>query len=270
MLHLFLSLTLLTYGASLAAYTRFLYIGNQLAGRLGTGFLGLGLVAHYFALLERSRGLHTVPYHDLYGSMSLFGWLLAVTYLGLEFYHRQRSVGAFVVPFILVFFLASHLATVDRFSPTPARGPVFALHVTLSILAYAAFALSFVLSLIYLAENRLLRNRKLGEIVWRLPPLDLLERMSRSSVLIGLLSIAVGTILGFIWVDRLTGQYWFYDPKYVVTLLVLFLYAAYLRLARTTTWRGARASRLCIFNFVVVILSFTVVNLYLSHAHRYF
>ena len=268
--YLFLSLTLLAYGASLIAYTYFLYTGHRLSGRLGTLFLGLGLVAHYFALLERSRGLNTVPYHDLYGSMSLFGWLLALTYLGLEFYHRQRSVGAFVLPFIIVFFLAAHLAPVDRLAPTPARGPVFALHVTLSILAYAAFALSFVLSLIYLAENRLLRNRKLGEVVWRLPALDLLERMSRSSVLIGLISIAVGTILGFIWVDRLTGEYWYYDPKYVITLVILLLYAAYLQLSRTTTWRGARASRLCIFNFVIVILSFTVVNLYLSHTHRYF
>ncbi len=268
--HLFLSLALLAYALSLASYTRYLYTGSKLAGRLGTILLGLGLVAHYFALLERSRGLNTVPYHDLYGSMSLFGWLLALTYLALEFYHRQRSVGAFVVPFILIFFLAAHLAPADRLSATPARGPIFALHVTLSILAYAAFALSFVLSIIYLAENRLLRNHKLGEVVWRLPPLDLLERMSRSSVLIGLLSITVGTVLGFIWVDRLTGQYWYYDPKYVVTLLVLALYAAYLQLSRTTSWRGARASRLCIFNFVIVILSFTVVNLYLSHSHRYF
>ena len=55
-----------------------------------------------------------------------------------------------------------------------------------------------------------------------------------------------------------------------ITLLVLLLYVAYLRLARTASWRGPRASRLCIFNFVVVILSFTVVNLYLSHSHRYF
>jgi hypothetical protein len=44
----------------------------------------------------------------------------------------------------------------------------------------------------------------------------------------------------------------------------------YFRLARTAAWRGARASKLCIFNFVVVVLSFTVVNLYLSHSHRYF
>jgi ABC-type transport system involved in cytochrome c biogenesis permease subunit len=147
---------------------------------------------------------------------------------------------------------------------------VFAFHVTLSILAYAAFALSFVLSLIFLVENRLLRNRTLGDVVWRLPALELLERMSQSSVLVGLISIAIGTVLGFIWVDRLTGQYWYYDPKYVITLVVLLLYAVYFQLARTTGWRGARASRLCIFNFFVVVLSFTVVNLYLSHSHRYF
>src|SRR5450755_4523561 len=268
--HLFLFLTALVYILSLGSYAQFLRTGREIAGRLGTLFLGLGLVAHYFALLERSRGLHTVPYHGLYGSMSLFGWLLALTYLGLEFYHRQRSVGAFVLPFILVFFLASHLAPADRLTPTTAHGPIFAFHVTLSILAYAAFALSFVLSMIFLVENRLLRNRQLSEVVWRLPALELLERMSRSSVLVGLISIAVGTVLGFIWVDRLTGQYWYYDPKYVITLVVLFLYLLYFQLARTTAWRGARASKLCVFNFFVVVMSFTVVNLYLSHSHRYF
>jgi ABC-type uncharacterized transport system permease subunit len=244
--------------------------GKALSGRLGTLLLAAGLVTHYFALWERSRGLHTVPYHDLYGAMSLFGWLLALTYLGLEIYHRQRSVGALILPVILVFFLAAHLAPADRLSPPEAHGPSFAFHVALSILAYSAFALSFVLSLIFLIEERLLHNHKLGDIVWRLPPLELLERMSQSSVLVGLVSIAIGTALGFLWVDRLSSKYSFYDPKYAITLVVLALYAVYFRLARKTAWRGARASKLCIFNFVVVFLSFTVVNLYLSHSHRYF
>jgi ABC-type uncharacterized transport system permease subunit len=268
--HLFPILTALAYISSFGLYVRFLTTGKKLTGRLATLFLGLGLVAHYFALLERSRGLHTVPYHDLYGSMSLFGWLLALTYLGLELYHRQRSVGAFVLPFILVFFLAAHLAPADRLSPPAAHGATFAFHVTLSILAYAAFALSFVLSLIFLGEERLLRSHNLGNMVWRLPPLELLERMSQSSVLVGLVSIAIGTALGFVTVDRLAGQHSYFDPKYLITLLLLVLYAVYFLLARTTAWRGGRASKLCIFNFVIVVLSFTVVNLYLSHSHRYF
>src|SRR5882757_10021026 len=130
MSHLFLFLTALAYILSLGSYVRFLRTGREIAGRLGTLFLALGLIAHYFALLERSRGLHTVPYHDLYGSMSLFGWLLALTYLGLEFYHRQRSVGAFVVAVVIIFFLFSHLAPAGRIVETPAKGIAFAFHVT--------------------------------------------------------------------------------------------------------------------------------------------
>lgn len=265
--------TVAAYTLSFVLYVFFLNTGKVLTGRLGTLLLATGLVTHYFALLERSRGplgLHTVPYHDLYGAMSLFGWLLALTYLVLEVYHRQRSVGALILPFILVFFLAAHLAPADKLSPPPAQGPAFAFHVTLNILAYSAFALSFVLSLMFLIEERFLRNHKLGNVVWRLPPLELLERMSRSSVLVGLVSIAIGTSLGFLWVYRLSNKYSFYDPKYAITVLVLILYAAYFRLARTTAWRGARASKLCIFNFVIVVLSFTVVNFYLSHNHRFF
>ncbi|GAC1616057.1 MAG: c-type cytochrome biogenesis protein CcsB [Candidatus Acidiferrum sp.] len=263
-------LTVVAYALSLGLYAQFLYTGRELIGRFGSVFLAIGVAIHYFALLERARALHTVPYHDLYGSMSLFGWLLALTYLALEIYHRQRSVGAFVLPFILVFFLAAHLAPADRLTPTTARGVAFALHVTLSILAYAAFALSCVFSLIFLGEERLLRKHKLGDIVWRLPPLDLLQRMSQSSVLVGIISITIGSALGFLWVDRLTGQYWHFDSKYVVTLIVLFLYAAYFYFSRSAAWRGSRASRFCILNFVVVILSFTVVNLFLSQNHRYF
>ena len=93
---LFISTTV-AYALSFALYLIFLNTGKALTGRLGTLLLVAGLVTHYFALLERSRGLHTVPYHDLYGSMSLFGWLLALTYLGLELYHRPGSALRFGV-----------------------------------------------------------------------------------------------------------------------------------------------------------------------------
>jgi len=265
----FIITTALAYLLSLVLYLRFLYTGKDFTGRLATLLMFLGLLTHYLSLLMRAKGTHTVPYHDLQGSMSLFGWLLAVTYLCLEIYHRQRTVGAFVLPIILAFFFSAYLLPNHAGTPTAAHGVVFALHVTLSILAYAAFALSCVLSLMYLGEERLLRIRRLGDVVWRLPPLELLERMSHTSVLVGLITIAVGTALGFVAVERLPDQPHF-DPKYLVTLVVLGMYAAYFQLARTAAWRGARASKLCVFNFVLVVLSFTVVNLYLSPHHRYF
>jgi ABC-type transport system involved in cytochrome c biogenesis permease subunit len=56
----------------------------------------------------------------------------------------------------------------------------------------------------------------------------------------------------------------------IVTLVVLALYAAYLWLARQTAWRGARAAGVCALNFLLVLFSYTFVNLYLTSFHRYF
>jgi HemX protein len=263
--------SLALYLASFAAYAWFLYDSQRWVGRAASACLALGILLHYLALLERSRWIHSVPYQDLYGSMSLFAWLLAVTYLGLESFHRQRSVGPFVVPFVIFWLVAAMaVAPVGPPSPPPARGPLFALHVTLNILAYSSFALSFILSLIYLVQNRMLRQRRPRLAFWRFPALDVLERMSRSSVWVGLVSLGFGAALGFIWEHRITGHYAVADPKVMITLTILAVYAGYLWLAHSAAGRGARAARVCACNFVFVLFSYTVVNLYLTRFHRYF
>src|SRR2546429_8441718 len=90
--------------------------------------------------------------------------LRGLPYRALDLSPRQRSVGALVLPFILLFFVAAHLAPADKLSPPDAHGPTFAFHVALNILAYAAFTLSCVLSLTFLIEERFLRNHRMGEI----------------------------------------------------------------------------------------------------------
>jgi ABC-type transport system involved in cytochrome c biogenesis permease subunit len=56
----------------------------------------------------------------------------------------------------------------------------------------------------------------------------------------------------------------------IITVLILLAYVSYTVLSVTAAWRGARASALCIFNFMFVIFSYSIVNRYLSHFHRYF
>ncbi|MHB8411862.1 MAG: cytochrome C assembly family protein [Candidatus Acidiferrales bacterium] len=259
------------YVASFAAYAANLYRDRRWIGRMATLLLILALVAHYYALLERSRMIHAIPYDDLYGSMSLFAWLVGVTYLGLETYHRQRAVGSLVVPFIIFWMIvAISVAPSSVLRAPPANGALFALHITIGILAYAAFAISFLLSVIYLVQNRVLRHGKPGVAFWRFPALDVLERMSRSSVWVGLVSLLIGTALGFVWEHRLTGRFAIADPKVLVTLIVLALYAAYLVIVRAPAWRGARAALVCVCNFGIVLFSYTIVNVYFTNFHRFF
>src|SRR5579863_2391356 len=138
--------TLLFYLASLTLYIWNLREPSKSVGYGATGCLVGGLVFHYVALLDRSRLIHAVPYDDVFGSLSLFAWLLAATYLGLEAIHRRRAVGPFVLPIVLGVFLLAHLPEARPVKAPPAQGPLFAFHVTLNILAYSAFAISFVLS----------------------------------------------------------------------------------------------------------------------------
>jgi ABC-type transport system involved in cytochrome c biogenesis permease subunit len=270
MTHYFTYLSLAFYAASFLCYARILYSPNLWLGRVATLLLAGGIGLQYFALLERSHWIHSVPYDDLYGSMSLFAWLLGITYLGLEIFHRQRSVGAFVTLLLVAWIcflglLAPHALA----EPPPARGPLFALHITLNIWAYAAFALSFVLSLTYLVQDGLLRSRRLSAAFWRFPALEVLDRMARGSVLIGLVALISGVAMGLVWEHRLSGGYSWGDPKVIVTLAIVVIYFAYLWLSRSATWRGARAARLCALNFAVVLFSYTFVNLYLTRFHRF-
>jgi ABC-type transport system involved in cytochrome c biogenesis permease subunit len=265
--------TLVLYLASFGMYVWFLYTGKRVVGVAATASLVAGITVHFVALLERAYWLHTVPYRDLYGSTSLFAWLLALTYLGLEVYHRQRSVGPFVLPFVIVLVIGSMLAAQDvaiRGAPAQARGALFAWHVTLNVLAYAAFAIAFVLSAIYLLQNSVLRGRHPGATFWRFPALEVLERMSRSGVMLGVIALVLGMASGFVWSTRVEGHAWNGDAKEIASVAILVLYVAFLWLSRTTQWRGARAAILCIVNFAFVIFSYTVVNLYLTRYHRYF
>jgi HemX protein len=262
--------TVLLYCASLAFYLRRLFAGAPWTGSVATGLLACGLTVHYLALLERAHFIHAVPYQDLYGSMSLLAWLLAFTYLGLELLHRERAMGAFVLPLVLL-LLGLELVIVPHTAPrAPAHGSVFALHVTSNILAYSAFTLSFVYSLVYLVQDRLLRSRRPAAFVWRLPALEDLERMTRSSVWVGLGALLVGMGFGMAVDQQLTGQALNLDPKVLVSFFMLFCYAVYLVSARSPAWRGARASLVCVASYCIVVFSYTVVNLYLSSFHRFY
>jgi ABC-type transport system involved in cytochrome c biogenesis permease subunit len=166
-------------------------------------------------------------------------------------------------------FALSSFRTSQHGNPAPAQGPLFAFHVTLNILAYSAFGISFVLSVIFLVQNWRLRQHKLGQVGWRFPALDVLERMALSSALIGCFSLVAGMAAGFIVAHRVLGHYWDGDPKVLITVLILAVYVGYEFLARTAAWRGARASALCIFNFLFVVFSYSIVNLDLSRFHRF-
>ncbi len=271
---LFGFLALLGYAGATALYVRWLRQPQAGAGRLATLLAGLGAAFNFVYLYERSRVLKTVPYNDLLGSMALFGLFLAGMSLILEVRHRDRSLGPFLMPAALVFMLIALLETPAPRAPSPQfRGSIFALHVTLNMLSYAAFAVACALSLIYLAVGRALKHRgsALAGPTSRLPTLGYLDRATRTSLAVGVATLLFGLTCGFIWAARVWGGQqlrWGLDPKVWVAVGTLLFYVVIL----VRAGRGAApvtTARLCVAGFVLILLSYTAVNLLITRLHSF-
>src|SRR6266511_1514092 len=182
------------------AYSILSLVRPRVPARPGHVMVGAGLALQFADLEVRARALHSVPYRTIGGSLSLFGWMLGLSYLALLFRHRERAVGPFLIPFVILFSILGLLLPQPGLAArADTRGPLFALHVTFAILAYAAFTFSFVL-----------------------PALYVIGRMNRTSVSIGLSVLGVSVLLGSIWAEQVWSR--LPDAKFVFAILTLLVY----------------------------------------------
>jgi ABC-type transport system involved in cytochrome c biogenesis permease subunit len=267
---------LLCYAISTGFYVAYLRRPRPALGWTATGLAAAGAVLNLDSLYARSAALHSVPYRDLVGSMALLGFFLAVISLLLELRHRDRSLGPYLMPVVFLFLLAALQAPASKVPPAPElKGAIFAFHVTLNMLAYAALAVACALSVLYLVAGHALKGGKsltTDGAASRLPSLRYLERANRTSLGLGVLASTCGFLLGGYWASRVwrpEHPSWVADPKVITVLLILVFYWVVLVRAH----RGAAPSttaRLSVLGFGLVILSYTAVNLFVSRLHTFY
>lgn len=270
---LFGLLALLCYGGATILYVVWLRQPKVSAGRLATVLAALGAAFNFGFLYVRSLVMKTVPYSDLLGSMALFGLFLAAMSLILEARHHDRSLGAFLMPVSLFFLLLSFVLPGGGEMKPELRGSIFAFHVTLNMLSYSAFAVACALSLLYLVLGRRLKSRRhvLNGPVGRLPSLSYLERASRTAIGVGVVSLATGLTMGFLWAYRVWHEQhpdWLLDAKVWGSVATLAFYLWVFVRAHRGAPPGTTA-KLAVVGFVLVLLSYTAVNLFFSKVHSF-
>jgi ABC-type uncharacterized transport system permease subunit len=270
---LFGLLALLCYAGATVLYVVWLRHPKVSAGRMATFLAAVGAVLNFGFLYVRSLALRTVPYGDLVGSMALFGLFLAAMSLILEARHHDRSLGPFLMPLSLLFLLLSFVLPGGAETRPELRGSIFAFHVTLNMLSYSAFAVACALSLLYLALGRQLKSRRhiLNGPVSRLPSLSYLERAARTSIGVGVVSLAAGLTMGFLWAYRVwqvQHPQWLLDAKIWGAVLTLVFYLWVFVRAHRGAAPGTTA-KLAVAGFVLVLLSYTAVNLFFSKIHSF-
>jgi len=274
--HTFFNISMAMYLTCSIGYLLSAVSGSYRIGAVSTYLLLLGLLVHSAGLILRwvethQTGYGYVPLSNMYESLIFFSWAIILIYLILEFRYRQKIIGVFVTPFaFLAIALTSIIPGVDaKITPlVPAlQSNWLAIHVITCFLGYASFAVSFGISVLYLAQDRRDGEKKEGP-KW-LPSPSVLDEINYRSVVIGFPMLTLGIVTGAAWANYAWGSYWSWDPKETWSLITWFVYAAFLHARLTRDWKGRKSAILSIVGFSAVIFTYFGVNYLISGLHSY-
>jgi cytochrome c-type biogenesis protein CcsB len=256
----------------------FLVMRRRLSGRLAIGAAWVGFASHTAAIVLRwvesyrlQGEVGHAPLSNLYESLVFFAWTIVLFYLGIDLKYRKRAVGVFVVPFALLTMCWAQLRGKDAIEPLlPAlQSNWLTYHVVTCFLGYAAFAVACGVSVMYLIKTG--RDRKEGEggVLDLFPSAAVLDELNYRAIMIGFPFLTLGIVTGAAWAQYAWGTYWSWDPKETWSLIVWFIYAAFLHARLTRGWSGRRTAWLSVFGFAATLFCYLGVNILLSGLHSY-
>ncbi|MCI4624486.1 MAG: c-type cytochrome biogenesis protein CcsB [Candidatus Magnetoovum sp. WYHC-5] len=146
------------YIVAMIMYIVFIAFKNERLGFSASIITIIGFSCHTIAFIMRwldsySMGIGRAPLTNLYESIVFFVWCLMLGYLVIEYKYKYRFFGAFVTPIAgMALGFVGLTGMSQEIQPlVPALKSNWLLaHVTMSFIAYSAFALSFVTALLYL------------------------------------------------------------------------------------------------------------------------
>jgi len=269
----------LAYLVSMVIFLVFLGSRNKTIGLSGSIAAYVGFLVQTAAIALRWKesydlGHGHAPLSNLYESVVFFAWTIILIFGLIDYKYKYRAIGAFVVPFAFLGMAWAQLGLNSGIEPlVPALQSNWLLyHVVTCFLGYAAFAVACGVSVMYLMKSRSEvgnGDAKAGGIMALFPSMKVLDDLNYKAIMVGFPLLTLGIVTGAAWADYAWGSYWSWDPKETWSLIVWFIYAAFLHARITRGWVGKRAAILSIIGFVATIFCYLGVNLLLAGLHSY-
>jgi cytochrome c-type biogenesis protein CcsB len=155
---LLFTLATIAYLIAMVLYISYLAFRKEGIGKAASFVTYGGLVIQTIALAMRwiesyQMGIGRVPLSNLYESLVFFTWSTVLIYVFVEWKYKTRAFGAFVLPvaFLALAFInvAGISSDIQPLVPALKSNWLF-YHVLISFLGYAAFAVAFAVSMVFL------------------------------------------------------------------------------------------------------------------------
>jgi ABC-type transport system involved in cytochrome c biogenesis permease subunit len=132
---------------------------------------------------------------------------------------------------------------------------LFLLHVPLLCLAYVMLLAGAVTGLVYLVQERQIKDHESPLWGSKLPSLEAMEVFVYRMILYAFPLLTVGNLFGTHWELATSGRFWRWDPTETFSLVTWILYAFYLILRWVKGWRGRKSTYLALAAFGIVLLT---------------
>lgn len=244
------------YGAAAAAYLAFLVGGNDRVRRLATGILLVGFLVQSGEMSARGlAGAH--PATSAREAIGFVAWLLVAAFLAANWKRPIGAVGAFVAPAGLALLLVARLSAVPG-GGTEGLGVLGRVHISLATAGVAVFALATAIAVVYLVQERQLKQKRIGQMVRKGAALETLDNLAHRCVQLGFPIFTVAMLTGAWWSARRSDGV---RPEYMIAMVAWTAFAAALVTRTTIGWRGRRAAVMTILGFTS---SLVVLGIYLG------
>lgn len=227
-------------------------------GLAGTGFALQSIELGYMlATLDISLSLTSGKF-----VFTLLGWGILSIFLLLWWRLGLKFLAVVALPLALVFSAAADASIgVQAKLPPMLTGLFFFVHIgtLLSSMALLAMAFGAGVAFIHL-EKRIKTKSGLKKFQKDMPSLDTFDRVNHLVSLIGFPLYSLGLVSGYVWAWMAAKRVFSLDPKEILALIVLLLYAYLFHQRVALGWRGRKPAIMAIVVFLLTVVSMLGVN----------
>ncbi|MBK6913493.1 MAG: cytochrome c biogenesis protein CcsA [Ignavibacteriales bacterium] len=234
-------------------------------------FLFLTLLLHAAFLLMRTIEFNHPPITNVFEIFTVLAFAISFSYFILELVTDIRGTGPFIIIISIIFQIISTIFIQDLLIVKEVlRNNLLGSHVLSALIGYSGITISAVYGFLYLTLYKDLKYNRFGLVFNRLPSLEILEKLSFYSAVIGFCLLTIAITIGIIWLPTAFPDFSYTDPKLVGTLIVWLLYGIGILSKLWGKLRGRKLILLSIVGFIIAILSTSLSNFLAKSFHSFY
>ena len=231
--------------------------------RFGRPLLAVGIAVHFFAIGMWCVSTHNSPFATETGTLTVLSWAIAIAMAVLDYRGRLPAVSSVALLVASLALTGGVLLAHESTGATPAlRSQIINLHVLAIVAGFGLFAVAFGCAVLYLLQNRALREKPGQGLFRKLPPLASLDAVAYRSVAFALPLLTLGLGIGFEQAFAAAATHsvatMFADPRIVLSVVVWFNYVVYLGARLLLGWRGVRLQYILLAGMVIALALYLI------------